>query len=490
MPRRPPTGSPDESPFDGLGALVPAGLEAWTPLVEGGLRFFLDSLPPARLGEIVATQLALAADAPPEARLVSLLAACPTLHKLGQVLARQPGLDATLRAHLQQLESMPSALDPAPLVAELHARLGDLGGLAIAGKVLAEGSVAAVLPFSWQQDGHRHEGVFKLLKPGIEARLADELARLPRVAAYLEARGAGLGLPPLDYRGLLEQVQELLSQELRLDVEQAHMRQAGAALAGIPGVFVPRLLPWCTPQITAMERVFGPKLSDAALAPGQARQVAGHLISALLARPFWSAEDDALFHGDLHGGNLLLAEDGRVAVLDWSLGAHLAKPWREALVAIALGGMLLDPGQITRGLAALGMEGSDGPAAAAAIDTALDRLVASARPVGFDWLVGLLDALALQGAGGFGGELAVFRKSWLSLAGVIRDLGVDVAADLPLLRAGLAHFAAELPARLLAPTGSRAFATHVSNADLLQLGASGWAAGWRYWARAVGPAQH
>jgi ubiquinone biosynthesis protein len=485
---------PDQlSPFDegllaalGVDELVPAPLAAWRPLVLEAAGFFLDRLPEDRQAAIVAAQLALPADVPPAARLVALMAACPTLHKLGQVLARHEALDLELRRHLQALESMPSTLDMASIIDRIRAELGgrvDDRRLAVADTALAEGSVAVVVPFSWREGGRLQEGVFKVLKPGVEANLAEELALLPALAAFLARHGDELGLPAIDYAGPLASVQRLLTQEIRLATEQANMRRAAAFHADDAGVLVPRLLPWCSPRVTAMERIFGRKLTEAALPAGAGRALGDTLITALLAKPFWTAADPALFHGDLHAGNLLLADDGRLAVLDWSLTASLAKAQREALVEIALGGLTLDARQIGRALAALGMRDADGGALAEVVERSLDGLVGSGRPVGFDWLVGLLDALALQGATGFGEQLAVFRKTWLSLSGVIRDLGAGVAADVPLLSVGLRRFVAEWPVRLFALPDSRAFATHVSNADLARLAASSWPTTLRYWAR-------
>ena len=481
----------DPSLFDALGveALVPAPLAAWRPLVVDALGFFLDRLPPERLEAIVADQFALPIEAPAEARLVALLARCPTLHKLGQVLARRPELDPELRRQLQTLESMPSSRPLAPLRARIEASLGAGHGLALADAALAEGSVAVVLPFSWREAGRRREGVFKVLKPGVEAELADELALLPAVADFLETRAAALGLPALDYRGTLASVQRLLAREIRLDREQAHMAQAAAFHAADADLLVPALLPWCSPAMTAMERVFGPRLTDAELAPGQGQALADTLVRALLARPFWSGEAEAMFHGDLHGGNLLLADDGRLAVLDWSLTARLGKAEREALVAIALGAASLDASRIRAALGALGMVDADAPALAGAVERALDRLVGSGRPQGIGWQVGQLGGLALHGARGIGAQLAVFRKSWLSLAGVIRDLDAELAADLPLLGVGLQRFLAEMSARMFAAPDSRAFATHVSNADLIGLGASAWPASLRYWSRLLAGAR-
>ncbi|HRP67644.1 MAG TPA: AarF/UbiB family protein [Thauera sp.] len=473
----------------GLEALLPEALAAWRPLLVEGLAFFLDRLPPARLGPIVAEQFALAATAPAAARIAALLAHCPTLHKLGQVVARQPALDAELRRHLQALESLPASTDIDALLAHVRAELGHDRRLRLADRALAEGSVAVVLPFSWRQDGRSHEGVLKALKPGVVQRLAEELAILPALGDFLERRGAALALPALDYHSHLAAAGRLLTQEIRLEHEQANLRAAAGVLADDTDVFVPALLPWSTPTLTAMERIDGPKLSDAALPAAEARRLGRALVGGLLARPFWSCSETAPFHGDLHGGNLLLAADGRVAVIDWSLTARLTKAEREALVEVALAALALDTRRAATALAGLGLQDARGTPIAATVDRALDTLVRSGRPLGFDWLVGLLDALALQGASGFGAQLAVFRKSWLALAGVLADLGAGGDTDLPLIGLGLQRFATEWPARLLTAADSRAFSTHVSTADLLRVAADAWPAGLRYWTRLLAPSR-
>ena len=73
----------------GVGALLPRSLSQWEPLVLEGLARFLNALPAARIEALVQAQFQLGLDAPLPARITTLLLQCPTLHKLGQVLARQ-----------------------------------------------------------------------------------------------------------------------------------------------------------------------------------------------------------------------------------------------------------------------------------------------------------------------------------------------------------------------------------------------------------------
>jgi len=112
MSKRRTTPAATPSPFNaelfaalGLDELIPAPLAHWRPLVADGLRFFLERLPAQRLMAIVAEQMLLGAapQATAALRLVALLICCPTLHKLGQVLARRPELHPDLRRRLQAL---------------------------------------------------------------------------------------------------------------------------------------------------------------------------------------------------------------------------------------------------------------------------------------------------------------------------------------------------------------------------------------------------
>lgn len=468
----------------GVSTLLPAALADWRPLLTEALLAFLRQLPEARLNDIIARQFELDADATPAQRLAILLACCPTLHKLGQVVARQPHLHPDLRSQLQTLESMPPSTPMPALLRRVRSELGARAReLALDDAALAEGSVAVVLPFAWRERGHLRDGVLKVLKPGVENRLAQELALLPAIASLLERRSAELGLPRIDYRGPLASVNRLLQEEIRLDHEQLHLAEAAAFHAGDARVHIPALLPWCTPRLTAMERIAGTPLDRAQLSTAARQQLATTMISALLARPFWSEDEFATFHGDLHGGNLMLGDDGRLAIFDWSLTARIHKSQREAMVAIALGGISLDASRIHAGLRALGLRGLGTAQVERIIEAALDRAVRTPRPIGFNWLLRLLDDIALAGGSGFDDQLSVFRKSWMSLASLIADMGASANPDFTLLNTGLGQFLAEWPRRLFAAPASRDFGTHVSNADLALLAGSTWASTARYWTR-------
>jgi len=204
------------------------------------------------------------------------------------------------------------------------------------------------------------------------------------------------------------------------------------------------------------------------------------MVVGLLGRPFWSCGQEALVHADPHAGNLVATDDGRLAVLDWSLAARLSKAQREALVDAAVGGLTLDAPRICRAVSALGSLAPEHPVLRAAVERAL-RQVRQLRLPGFDWLVALLDDIASSTEAGFRRELILFRKAWLTLRGVIDDVAAGCLADPALLGVGLQRLVAELPSRVMAPFDSRRFDSHLSSADLVGLWIS---ASWvpaRFW---------
>jgi ubiquinone biosynthesis protein len=328
-----------------------------------------------------------------------------------------------------------------------------------------------VIPFTWQQRGQTAHGVFKVLKPGVEQRLHEELEIWLEVADFLQQRGRELGLPALDYRDTLESIRELLANEVRLGVEQANLTAAARTFANDARIRVPRLLPWCTERMTAMERIFGTTVVDARLLPGVRERLAESMVIGLLAGPFWSRDAEAMIHADPHAGNLIATGEGQLAVLDWSLTARLSKVQREALV---------DAPRICRAVAALGSLAPGHPQLRAAVERALQRVRQLTLP-GFDWLVALLDDVASSTEAGFRHDLILFRKAWLTLRGVIDDVAGGCPTDRMLFGAGLEHLIAEFPSRMLAPFDSRRFDSHLSSADLVGLWMS---AAWlpaRFW---------
>ncbi len=509
-----------------LAELLPPSLLSHAPLLADALDFFFAALPAERQQELTCAQAALPPGAPAAIRALTLLQACPTLHKLGQMLARHRPLPLELRRRLQQLESMPGG----PLVPAQREWLEqdwagalESGEIAVGAQALAEGSVAAVFPVRLRIGSETQGAVVKILKPRAAARLTQELDIWPRLGAYLDQRCAAYRLPPLDYQELFETLRALLLSEIDVAQEQENLLAAANAYRETRGFRVPRLLPQSTPRLTLMERLDGVKLTqidawpeavmmsagrddglgasaDSSAAsgtasPGSDRAVASEsraarrraallTARALVAEALWRSDEHSLFHADPHAGNLLwLAHEQAVGALDWSLSARLGKRQRVVLTHVLLAAVRCDPEEIARELSALAMAPPASPAALLdAVRGALRTLVGDAlagtdasaaappaRLPGLHWLMLILDRAVQEAGLKLPRELLLFRKSLLTLEGVIADLSPDVTLDGALTGELAALLLREWPQRALRPAEDTQLASHIPTAQMLRL---------------------
>jgi ubiquinone biosynthesis protein len=459
-----------------LAAIVPDCYAEFRPVVAEALTFFAQHLGPDRLAEVFRAQAALPADAALPRRLVLFLHACPALHKIGQILARNRHLYPELRRHLQELES----LEPhtpveqwQPELARALAPATEEYDIDVADYALAEGSVAVVVPLTWSNPSDeagapRRQGVAKLLKPGVVERLEEDLIILGRLAGYLEERWAAYGLAPLPYQETLTEVADLLVHEVQLREDQARLGWAAAQFAGQPDIHVPRLLPFCTDQMTAMERVDGRKVTDPGAVSVWQRPALFHCIArALLSGVLFSRDTSVLFHGDPHAGNLMVTRDGRLAILDWSLAGRLTTDDRVRLAQLLVGAWALDAPRIAGAVAGLACGGAVEGVIRRHIETAL-AAVRWYRPAGPVWAIGLLDTLTRAGVR-FPPHLLLFRKAFLSLQDVLSDVCPGCSLNAALMAEAAVQFAWEWPLRWWKRLDDRDYGTHVSSADLVHL---------------------
>jgi ubiquinone biosynthesis protein len=468
--------------------VVPDEYAGYRRPVQGALAVFLEGLPADHQATILADQASLPSTASAAERLAQLARSCPALHKLGQTLARDRRISTELRSHLQELESLPPSVPLASIEDVLLRELGPLDrlGVQIDPPALAEGSVAVVIPFRYVGGAERNgprAGVFKVLKPGIEERLEQELQLLERVGSYLDEVCEELGIPQISYRQAFEQVREKLRHEVRLDLEQRHLALAHTTYADDARIHIPELFEHCTRRITAMERVYGRKVTDHDLrAAGDSQELAELVVAALLARPIFSKNGETLFHGDPHAGNLLLTDEHRLAILDWSLANALSEQQRIAFMQVMLGAVTLDTVRIASTLVDLAEpQRVDLPLLMSIVRGRLKHIRQGELP-GLTWLTGLLDETVQKGSLRFDSDLLMLRKTVYALEGVITDIGAEShCVDTVLLSEFVTHLAYEFPYRWLAFPVSREFPTRLSNADLAELMLSFPLTATRYW---------
>ncbi|MGE0825745.1 MAG: AarF/UbiB family protein [Candidatus Binatia bacterium] len=472
-----------------LEQLVPEVYHEWRPIIRAAVAFLGTHLSLHRLLPKLISQLSLPADCPLEHRLVPLLAQMPTLQKLGQVIARNPRLDAVVRTELTRLENSIADFPPPAGQREVEQQLAEQiaeYAIDLANTYLAEASVSVVIPFTWTDPGtgKRTAGVFKVLKPYIPAYLAEELRLLDEFTQFLARSEQQSVLSHAHVQEVFADIRHLIEQEINFPQEQANLQAAAARYASVGGVHIPRLLPTLsTDTITAT--AYEPGVKVTAAFPGTAwkqRQLARDLTAALLLVPLFAPDENVVFHADPHAGNLLCDENsGTLILLDWALTVQLSRLQRRYLLLLTAALGLRDEELICQGIATLSLDDfTHEPTQAARVRQHVARFLHALSPFtlpGIVQTVTLLDQLALTGVR-FPAALVIFRKVLFTLEGVVHDIApemqFDTAFGQALLSPGISYF--WRPARVGFLPGSL-----LSLDDWLLLQRSALCSGYRLW---------
>jgi ubiquinone biosynthesis protein len=434
-------------------AVVPEDAHHWRPLVQDAIQFIFSHVSEQRLAEKLREQMALPFDTPPEKRLLRLISRMPGLQKVGQVLARNRRIPPKLREALSELENGMSDVSATEIRTVIEQRWGsrlEQYAVRIAPCILSEASVSAVIRFSWCIPGReREEGVFKVMKPYVPACFAEDMKLLQQLGEHLTRKTKKYGFAVQQVRETLEEVRRLLEHELDFTREQATLNEAARMYRSSFGIRVPRLIqPLCADGITAMSAERGVKVTEAfPRSPVRRERVAEQIIEALIAVPFFSWADAAVFHADPHAGNLLYDEPNReLVVLDWALAEHLDRESRRQLVLLALMTILRDRDGVCTAISELSRRDPQ-PGRTERIRKHVARLFErfqQGRSPGVLDAMMLLDEIALDGVR-FPAALFLFRKVLFTLEGVLHDVaGHDVRIDQVILREFLARAIASL----------------------------------------------
>jgi ubiquinone biosynthesis protein len=136
-----------------------------------------------------------------------------------------------------------------------------------------------------------------------------------------------------------------------------------------------------------------------------------------------------IFHGDLHGGNLFVREDGRTALLDFGIVGRLSEPRRLAFLRLLIAGTMNDANSQLAAMRDLGALPRDVDLDAVARDLGFDAPAIDPTQLTADELVAELQRVtkALIGYGArIPKELLLFVKNLVFLDGAIATLAPDL----------------------------------------------------------------
>jgi ubiquinone biosynthesis protein len=184
--------------------------------------------------------------------------------------------------------------------------------------------------------------VVKVQRPTVAQLVRKDLAAMSWIAPALIGRipVAALANPP----ALVDLFAETIVEELDFRLEAENMLDIARVLAESDqrAIVVPRPHPTLvTRRVLVMERLDGFSYEDVA-GMREAGVDTAAVVRACTVAFLEGAMLYGVFHGDLHGGNLFVQPDGRVALLDFGITGRLDEHRRQAFLRLLVGGTVND----------------------------------------------------------------------------------------------------------------------------------------------------
>jgi len=354
----------------------------------------------------------------------------PTYIKLGQIISSGEGIFP--EELVNEFRLLRDRVPPEPFAVVRRTIEEDLGRpladvfTSIDRTPVASASIAQVHSATLRS-GERV--VVKVQRSRVAPLVRLDVAAMAWIAPFLVGRipVAALTNPP----ALVELFAETIVEELDFRLEAQNMLDIAAVFAGTGqrSVVVPRPHPeLVTRRVLVMEHLHGFPWSDA-----EGMRAAGIDTAAVLRSSLIAFLEGALlygvFHGDLHGGNLLVQADGTVALLDFGITARLDEKKRQAFLRLEMGATTNNVAVQVEALRDLGALPADSDIEAVIRDLNLDRPPIDPTTLTAEEMMAELrevtKALLAYGAK-LPKELMLFVKNMLFLNGAMAAMAPDV----------------------------------------------------------------
>ncbi|MFV0309709.1 MAG: ABC1 kinase family protein [Desertimonas sp.] len=271
--------------------------------------------------------------------------------------------------------------------------------------------------------------VVKVQRPAVARLVHADLRAMAWLAPHLVGRipVAALANPP----ALVELFADTIVEELDFRIEAANMLDIARVLHDLDhtGYVVPRPHPTLvTRRVLVMQRLEGfrfDQVEDMHAAGVDTEQVVRTAMMAL----FEGATLDGVFHGDLHGGNLLVMADGRTALLDFGIVARMDDQRRRAFLRLMVAATTNDLRSQVTALQELGALDPDADPAEVITGLGLADAPVDPTTLSGDQLVAEMQRVikALLGYGArMPKELMLYVKNLVFIDGAIARLAPDL----------------------------------------------------------------
>lgn len=259
----------------------------------------------------------------------------PTFIKLGQLLSTRS--DFLPPAYLDALSRLREDVTPFPAEDAIHVIEEELGvRVSKAFRTFGRRSIGAAslgqVHKAALRDGR--EVAVKVQRPGIRAQALEDMEVIGELAAFLD--GHSETASRFGFAGMVEEFRRSLMDELDYRREAANLKLLGEQLAGFRRLVVPQPVDdYTTSRVLTMS--FVPGKSIASIRPIARTELdCPALGEELVAAYLDQVLVHGVFHADPHPGNVLLTDDGRLALIDFGMVARLSPQVQEQLLRLLL----------------------------------------------------------------------------------------------------------------------------------------------------------
>ncbi|MBI5015674.1 MAG: AarF/ABC1/UbiB kinase family protein [Deltaproteobacteria bacterium] len=277
----------------------------------------------------------------------------PTFVKLGQMLSTRPDLVPPL--FVDEFRKLQDDVPPFSF-AEVSRIVEEETGAPLAGSALTVDpqplAAASIAQVHRARLGDGTRVVLKVQRPGIERLVSQDLAIL-----YLLAGFAGRHIEELrdvDLGTIVDEFARTIRGELDFFREASHVERFRKSFEAFEGVVIPAVH-WelTTRRLLVLDEIDGQpirardELAARGIDPGRIARIATR---CFLKQVF----EDGVFHGDLHGGNLLVTPDGQIGLVDFGAVGYLSEEVQDGLGGIFIALVTRDYPAMAEGYLRLG----------------------------------------------------------------------------------------------------------------------------------------
>ncbi|QXC61510.1 AarF/ABC1/UbiB kinase family protein [Aquihabitans sp. G128] len=273
------------------------------------------------------------------------------------------------------------------------------------------------------------EVVVKVQRPSVGERVHADLKVMAWIAPFLIGRipVAALANPP----ALVDLFAETITEELDFRLEADNMVEVARSYAslGQRGYVIPRPHPTLvTKRVLVMERFRGFAFDDV-VGMHDAGIDTEAVVRTGMVGFLEGCMFNGIFHGDLHGGNLLVLPDGRTGLLDFGITGRLPEAQRLAFLRLLVGASMNDVTSQLAALRDLGALPPDADLAGIIVELGLDKPPVDPASLTAEQLTGEIQRI-MKALLGYGARLPkplmLFVKNLVFLDGAITTLAPDL----------------------------------------------------------------